>query len=522
MARASCAPRLEGATPRSPLTDAKPGVDHVSALPMHIPIELKSALSQHKLTVVLDGKNFPDWDFELFGVLKKSGALEFITAADPAHSVAPAPPVQHWAYSLMIASMDLERRRLVREVEIGDARGVYQHLRKQVLGSTAMSHNALAADVRKMNMSQAPWNSRGDRFDDFAAEFARRVDQLAQLRLTNPHGPVIEEGEQIQLHLNALPKSRSFEMFSTSLGILRTTAPSSYGFAQVRTIISETIKQDPEKYRGGTSGETDVAMAAAQGDWRSGCSFRGGRPGQSQRGRGLGRSVLMTAGGEMRSKSGDDLVCRRCQGRGHKASVCASSVTCYTCHKQGHKSNECKAKAASAEEVDEGVESEKSENRAFVAQDEFLFTVNQECERTGKTRKRDARWAFDSAASSSMTWDARDILSVTPSAVKVEIANGEHMQASGSGDARISASTEDGPRALRLPNALLIPALSMKLVSIPKLDDHGYEIIFRQGKVIVRDPSAGVVIATGTRKGKLFYLDQDTAARAVTVPHPVF
>jgi len=502
------------------LPDLHPEGNHL----LRVPIELKSALSQHRLTVVLDGKNFPDWDFELRGVLQKSGSLTFVTSVtNPAPASVPTTSVRNWAYSLMIASMDMERRRLVREVDIGDARAVYQHIRKQVLGSTAMSHNALATDVRKMNMSQAPWNSKGERFDDFAAEFTRRVDQLAQLKLTNPHGPVIEEGEQIQLLLGALPKSRAFEMFSTSLGILRTTSPSSYSVAQVRMIISETIKQNPEKYRGVSGGENDVAMAATQRDWNSGRSHRGGRPGQSQRGRGRGRGTSVATGGEPSPKSGDDIVCRRCQGRGHKASVCASPVTCYNCHQQGHKSNECKAKAAVAEEVDEECE---SVNRVFVAQNdrEFLFTVGQNDGDAGKKRIRDARWAFDSAASSSMTWDTRDIPSVTPSAVKVEIANGEHMRASGAGDARISARTVDGPRALRLVNALLIPDLSMKLVSIPKLDDHGYEITFLRGKVSVRDPRSGEVVATGTRQGNLFYLDQETAARAVTVPRarPVF
>ncbi len=65
-----------------------------------------------------------------------------------------------------------------------------------------------------------------------------------------------------------------------------------------------------------------------------------------------------------------------------------------------------------------------------------------------------------------------------------------------SGDARISAKTKDGPHALRLSNSLLIPDLSMKLISIPKLDDHGYEITFLRGKVNVRDPRTDVVIAT--------------------------
>jgi hypothetical protein len=58
--------------------------------------------------VVLDGKNFPDWDFELRGVLKKSGALEYFTAAiKPTHTGAPSMPVQDWAYSGTRFSSDL-------------------------------------------------------------------------------------------------------------------------------------------------------------------------------------------------------------------------------------------------------------------------------------------------------------------------------------------------------------------------------------------------------------------------------
>jgi hypothetical protein len=93
----------------------------------------------------------------------------------------------------------------------------------------------------------------------------------------------------------------------------------------------------------------------------------------------------VAAGRGTSSTYGDDIVCRRCQGRGHKANVCASPVTCFTCHLQGHKSSECKEQAAVAEEK----VVELGENRAFMAQNEFLFVAQNEGH-TGKQRMRNA------------------------------------------------------------------------------------------------------------------------------------
>ena len=88
------------------------------------------------------------------------------------------------------------------------------------------------------------------------------------------------------------------------------------------------------------------------------------------------------------------------------------------------------------------------------------------------------------------------------------------MAAESVGEARLRAAVGDRTTTLRIANVLFCPSLQKKLLSIPKLDDTGCRVEFRKGRVRVWDKN-DTLIATGTRRGNLFYLDQAETANLV-------
>ena len=141
--------------------------------------------------------------------------------------------------------------------------------------------------------------------------------------------------------------------------------------------------------------------------------------------------------------------------------------------------------------------------------EEFLFAADER-----GVRDDSGSWAFDSAASSMMTYDSRDIGGGSVSNKKVTVADGGAMDTTSIGQARIRASVGGKTNVLSFSDVLLCPALKQKLLSVSKLDDHGCQVVFGHGRVKVYD-NKRTLVATGTRRGNLFYLDEAESAMRV-------
>lgn len=61
--------------------------------------------------------------------------------------------------------------------------------------------------------------------------------------------------------------------------------------------------------------------------------------------------------------------------------------------------------------------------------------------------------------------------------------------------------------SITLHNVLLVPGLSMNLISISQLCDQGYHVEFTDSGCVVQDHQTGKSCGTGRRVGRLYYIE---------------
>ena len=64
-------------------------------------------------------------------------------------------------------------------------------------------------------------------------------------------------------------------------------------------------------------------------------------------------------------------------------------------------------------------------------------------------------------------------------------------------------------------DVLYVPGLRKNLVSIAMLEDHGYDVIFRKGKVFLKHIATGRVKQIGIRVKNMYALEVEDACKAL-------
>ena len=152
--------------------------------------------------------------------------------------------------------------------------------------------------------------------------------------------------------------------------------------------------------------------------------------------------------------------------------------------------------------------SDEQDNRDYSDEDEDKYEEETSLISTD-THDGCALFVIDSGASSHMSYDISDFKGVRPTKKKIHTANGGVMHAQGVGSAQARIKVNGRDIALTLNNCLYVPTLKEKLVSLSKLDDHGFTTVFKNGRVSIVNPD-GRLAATGTRTGALFRMDLDS------------
>ena len=113
-----------------------------------------------------------------------------------------------------------------------------------------------------------------------------------------------------------------------------------------------------------------------------------------------------------------------------------------------------------------------------------------------------------------MTNDAKGVTDTVSSAGKAVFqANGDPLKVTEMGTASVRVNANGREGVLKLNDTLVVPDLTTKLLSVPKLDTAKTATIFWNGRAYVvkgltRIDHDGQIVATGTRRGDLFELDQ--------------
>lgn len=118
-------------------------------------------------------------------------------------------------------------------------------------------------------------------------------------------------------------------------------------------------------------------------------------------------------------------------------------------------------------------------------------------------------WIIDSGATDHMTYDSNDFSSVAhPRRSMIVNTNGVQYPVTGAGIVVLSSS-------LSLPDTLLIPSLSNKLLSVSQITtDLKCVVLMYPTFCILQDIVTKEIISRGTRRGGLYYMDDFSQSRA--------
>lgn len=152
----------------------------------------------------------------------------------------------------------------------------------------------------------------------------------------------------------------------------------------------------------------------------------------------------------------------------------SSKVTCYFCKKEGHYKNDCKKyKKWLAENSNSSDEEAESAN-----------TVTQRKTVAFSASKLLANgWIVDSGASCHMCNDIELFTDInTKHREKIYTADGKSMMAKGKGTATICVQKGGKAEVLSVREALYVPQLEGNLLSVQKLSEKGFDVVFKKNQ----------------------------------------
>jgi hypothetical protein len=184
--------------------------------------------------------------------------------------------------------------------------------------------------------------------------------------------------------------------------------------------------------------------------------------------------------------------CKYCRKTGHKHKDCPLNPTlCFKCNKPGHIARDCTTRAAVAVTPDKTLED-----------DDWLFLATSSI---NDSKARAGDFTVDSGATSHFCQDKTIFDTLASSSGSVGLADGKtRLQVQGSG-------TIGAFKAVKY-----VPGMGFNLLSVSKLADTGYNVLFRKETCELQDPDSGQVVHSGTREGNLYRINVSDHARAAS------
>lgn len=192
---------------------------------------------------------------------------------------------------------------------------------------------------------------------------------------------------------------------------------------------------------------------------------------------------------------------------------------CFFCKKPGHFKNDCRkwqsVKEKNSGEGLSGVKPGGSGQQPAKAKqvknpeiNSVCFSAHTEGEAICAAAKVDRLWTIDSGASCHMTSSEGFFNELEKSSVTVVMANGNCSESGGIGYGSLKSVNGAGePVDINLDKVLFVPNLDGGLLSVSKMADKGYSVLFTKNSVEVRNAS-DTVVALGERRGGLYFLKE--------------
>jgi hypothetical protein len=185
--------------------------------------------------------------------------------------------------------------------------------------------------------------------------------------------------------------------------------------------------------------------------------------------------------------------------KGGKKNIDFSKVKCFQCHKMGHFASQCPKKKK--KNKPQMAASAKVDEFAKRFEEDFCFIACM-----SSTTVSDI-WFVDSGASCHMTWHKEFFTRLQEGGVNliIELRDGRRYKAQGVGT--VLFQRESG-KPLRFANILYVLGLTKNLISVSTLEDKGYEVTFRKGRVFVHPTGSSEKMdrMIGVREEKVYKL----------------
>lgn len=169
--------------------------------------------------------------------------------------------------------------------------------------------------------------------------------------------------------------------------------------------------------------------------------------------------------GNFRNKYNNDVICYRCQKKGHIAAKCYSKLTP---RGKGHNSNN-EEKANQVEEVYYVAGGNADENKGM------------------KQENLEERWCLDSGCTTHLCKDINLLQDLEPRTDMLSLADKNSTKVEGRGTVNIEVEGQSHKKIINLQDTLHVPNLRTNLLSVAKIVDKNNEILFKKNIAVVRD-----------------------------------
>lgn len=209
--------------------------------------------------------------------------------------------------------------------------------------------------------------------------------------------------------------------------------------------------------------------------------------------------------------------------QGLKVQKVNKQKVCFFCKKPGHFKVDCRKWQAQKQAHQDGGEASGGKPQQFKQQakakqakgqhDPVSFTAQVVDDAVCAGVKLGRSWTIDSGASCHMTGSKDFFKSFEEtSSVTVVMADGNCSRSSGNGSGTVTGVDGTGmPKEINLNNVLYVPNLESGLLSVSKIAEKGFQVLFKRNSVEILDEADNVVVL-GERSGGVYVLRESEQA----------
>lgn len=173
-------------------------------------------------------------------------------------------------------------------------------------------------------------------------------------------------------------------------------------------------------------------------------------------------------------------------------------IKCFKCKKLGHRASECRSRKGDTDKSGKGKQSS-----LYVASESNICKSTRE-----KNDANEREWCLDSGCTSHLCNNLENFTNVK-SDIKdtLNLANFSTTNINAKGVVRFATRVPGNIRTVDLKDTLFVPDLRTNLLSVGRIVDKGYSVIFKKDSARVVDTD-GDIILSADRSGGLFYVKE--------------